>query len=113
MTFVLEPAEIVFDTDLNTYFGGDGSTLGGFDLGSKYVTPPVLIQVTLTPTDIINKNITLPSAPTYPSGVSLLPEGGPNQRYGIDYSVSGSILSWSGLGLENFLESGETITISY
>lgn len=113
MSTVLQQAEIVYDVDLNSYFGGDGSTLGGFDVGSKFVASPVLLHITLTPTDITNKSITLPSAPAYPSSVSFLPDGGPHQRYGVDYSVSGSILSWDGLGLENFLESGETITVTY
>lgn len=113
MNIILEEAEIVYDTDLDSYFGGDGTTLGGFDIGSKYVPPPVNTQITLTNQDIINKYVSLPSAPAYPACVSLLPDGGPHQRYGIDFKVVGSILSWDGLGLDNFLESGETITVTY
>jgi hypothetical protein len=35
------------------------------------------------------------------------------QIYGTDYTVSGTTLSWNGLGLEPLLESGMTLIINY
>ena len=47
MSYVLQEAEIVFDTDLRSYFGGDGLTFGGFDVGYKYVAPPIYLRIIL------------------------------------------------------------------
>lgn len=68
---------------------------------------------TLSLTDITNKQIILSKAPSYPDAVTLFPRGGIPQMNGIDFQVSGNILSWSGLGLDNFLEENEIIEIGY
>lgn len=193
MTIVLDAAEIVFDTDLFTYFGGDGETLGGFPIGAgvstkltetfvltqtdidnnfvtlskEAVDPETTVfileggpqqiylndyeidgqQLTftglvgfleagdkiiityessdslgaietrekfvLTQNQINNKQIVLQSSPSNPTLVKLLPEGGISQIYGVDFTVNDNILSWSNLGLDNFLESGEILFVTY
>ena len=195
MAIVLEKAEIVYDTDLDIYFGGDGSTIGGFPIGNG-VSTDVTEIITLTNNDIQNeyafltreafgvettvlyiegsapqiygvdyeilnnkvswsglglsgfleandkliityesnesigsvetreritisaqnisqKQVVLTNSPNNPSLVKLIPDGGIYQIYGVDFSVTGQILNWSGLGLENFLESGDTLTVTY
>lgn len=195
ITIILDPAEIVFDTDLNTYYGGDGETLGGFPIGNGVSTDITQI-ITLTQNDINNKyaflsneafgvettimhidgsgpqvygidytidknkviwsgsaldgvlevndkmiityesnksigsietreriiisvqniaqkQINLANTPNNPSLVKLIPDGGIQQIYGVDYSVTGQILTWNGLGLENLIESGDTLTVTY
>jgi hypothetical protein len=109
---VLDQAEIVFDTNLNTYFGGDGITAGGISLASGQAGYVVEI-FTLIQADIDNKQITLSNAPVVPSSVKLLPQGGIEQIYGIDFDVTNNILQWNGLGLDNFLEVGDIITVTY
>lgn len=111
VALVLQSAEIVYDTDNNVYYGGDGATTGGYPLGSG--ASKVVEIITLTAQNILDKNVTLGSAPPIPNLVSLTPEGGIPQIYGIDYSVSGSVLSWNGLGLDNYLAANEIIVVSY
>jgi len=35
------------------------------------------------------------------------------QRLGIDYEISGNVISWNGKGLDGFLEPGESFYIYY
>ena len=69
--------------------------------------------VTLKSTDISNKFITLSSAPTVPADTLLTVIGGPMQNYGIDYTVSGTILSWSGLFLDGVLIVNDILIIQF
>lgn len=70
--------------------------------------------IVLTPQNISDKYVTLALAPKSPSQVSLVPEGGPNQVYAIDFTIVGSNkISWDGLGLDGFLEAGEHLFVSY
>lgn len=72
---------------------------------------------TLNGTDITNKYVVLSTVPATAAKTVLLPEGGPNQIYSSDFQVTaddgGKRLSWSGLGLDGILESGEVITVLY
>lgn len=191
----LEPAEIVFDSDLKTYFGGDGTTIGGFPIGtgassSTRATEQIVVtqqnvddmqitlshevfnkeashlsfegglpqiygenytiqgkkvnfigfsgilmegdvvivtyettdlfgpienreKIVLTPQQIANKAIILEQTPSNPYYVEVLPAGGLQQIYGLDYIVSDNILSWNNLGLDNFFQSGDTVIVTY
>ena len=111
LTLTLESSELVFDTDEALFYGGDGTTVGGFLVGaggSQYKD-----TFTLTLTDITNKYVMLTEVPNFPATVQLLPDGGIPQRNGIDFSVAGQQVSWDGLGLDNFLEVGDTFTVQY
>lgn len=68
---------------------------------------------TLTSTEITNKQIALASTPRVNTAVELTPQGGCEQIYGSDFSVSGSTLTWNALGLDGILEAGDTVIISY
>jgi hypothetical protein len=65
----------------------------------------------LTQTDVDNKFITLPSNPAVANRVVLDVVHGSAQIYGFDFVVSGSTLSWDGLGLE--LEVTEDTILRY
>lgn len=134
-------AEIVFDTDLQEFFGGDGVTLGGTPIGvgvppggdsgyllaknssNDYDTAWINkdeIQithrrqvVTLSPTNITDKKFTLDFAPLFSETIQFIPDGGIQQRYGVDFTITGNDVSWSGLGLDGFLESGEQVRVFY
>lgn len=70
--------------------------------------------VVLTAQNILEKSITLTSAPKSPSQVVVTPEGGPTQVYATDFTiVDVNKITWSGLGLDGFLEAGERLFISY
>jgi hypothetical protein len=59
------------------------------------------------------KEVILSSAPTTATNTLLLIQGGVNQFYGDDYTVSGSTLSWNGLALDGILAAGDKLTIIY
>ncbi len=110
MNLVLDQSEIVFDINQNIFYGGDGFTLGGNPIGAGQTDKEVL---QLTEQNIISKSVVLSKSPSFPQIVSLIPAGGIPQLNGVDFQVSGNVLSWSGLGLDNFLEVGETLLIQY
>lgn len=70
-------------------------------------------QVVLSSGDITAKQITLANAPLNSAAVRLSVYGGPQQAIGTDYSVAGSTLSWSGLGLDGLLVAGDRLLIDY
>lgn len=111
MGLVLESSEVVFDTTLKSFFGGDGITPGGFPIGKGIGTN--VDNVTLTQQNLDDKKVLLSSSPAVPNAVTLLPIGGIPQVNGIDFEVVGNELSWDGLGLDNFLELGEQLIIQY
>lgn len=69
--------------------------------------------ITLDGTDITNKEITLVNTPENASRVILDVISGTSQFFGIDYTVSGSVLSWDTLGLDGILSIGDTLRIIY
>ena len=138
---LLLDGEIVYDTDKLKFYGGDGATLGGVPIGvgipdggdqgdllakassvdfdTEWVSQDSLSQdwqteaFTLTENHILEKKIALQYPPKSAQAVRFLPDGGPEQRLGVDYIVSGSEIIWNGLTLDGFLEIGETIRVIY
>lgn len=110
-TIVLEQSEIVFDTDQNSFYGGNGIDLGGFPLGRG--TGSIIITRTVTSDNIADKYLLLPTEPFLGSAVRLTFVNGIEQINGIDFTVTGNVLSWDSLGLDNFIETGDTIIIQY
>lgn len=66
---------------------------------------------TLTAPEAAAKEITLATTPT--SLVTLDIVGGCVQYLGLDYTVTGDVLSWDGLGLDGLLSAGDMLVISY
>ncbi len=85
-------------------FTGSGGGGGG---GTSLITE----QFSLTALQASNKEVTLFYTPTTPAYTVLLVQGGAGQAYSLDYTVSGSVLSWSGLGLDGFLDDTDTIIV--
>lgn len=77
--------------------------------GVSYFPQPVL---ELTTIDISNKQITLSRTPTTAEETRVIVVGGINQEYGVDFTVSGDVLSWNGLGLDGVLEAGDKLIIT-
>jgi hypothetical protein len=63
--------------------------------------------------DVLNKYVTLPTIPTSPINAQLTVLGGILQTYGLDFTISGNILSWSGTDLDGFLTVGDTLFVFY
>lgn len=69
--------------------------------------------LTLSPTDISNKYITLSSTPTDPEKTALNVIGGDMQEYTVDFTITGNQLSWDSLGLDGVLISGDVLLIQF
>jgi hypothetical protein len=74
---------------------------------------PQVAVLILSQEMILNKTVVLPSRPSDPSSVLLIPVGGIPQVYGKDYIVSGTNLEWNQLGLDNFLEPDDILILHY
>lgn len=110
---ILEQSEIVFDIDTNSFFGGDGSTLGGIELGSTSGVRLYKEEKILNADQIISGIIVLEKSPDNPTSVRLVPKHGIEQDYGDDFVVSGNELIFRDLGLDGFLEENEAVYIYY
>lgn len=108
---VLSEAEIVFDTDLKLYFGGDNDRVGGFPLGDG--SQPIKELIEINQNQIDNKSITLTSLPLNPTASKFTFINGTVQLYGIDYVIDGQNIDWQGLGLDGFIEVGDLVLIEY
>jgi hypothetical protein len=69
--------------------------------------------ITLSSTDIANKQLTFSEIPYEESAIQLIPVGGPVQVLFLDYVISGSVVNWGGLGLDGILAEGDQIQIFY
>ena len=78
------------------------------DLGTQQVE-----YRTLTAGEIAAKEITLGQTPKTANKVILDVPSGTPQEYAVDFTVSGTTLSWNGLGLDGALISGDVIRIMY
>lgn len=108
---VLGLGEIVFDTDQELYYGGNGEDLGGFLIGTgagSYVD-----RIQLTEDKLNNKYIQLRFRPLDSTKVLVTPEGGVTQVKGVDFEVFGDTIVWDGLGLDGFLDETDVLIIQY
>jgi hypothetical protein len=110
---VFTEAEIVFDTDLGIFFGGDGITAGGIELGSQGGIRIFQETFTITQDNIDSGSLVLARQPISPSTTSLVPVGGPPQVYNVDFEIIDDVVSFVGLGLEGFLEVGDKLIVTY
>ncbi len=111
MGLLLEVGEIVYDTDQNSFYGGNSVSNGGFLIGSN--SGFIVERIPLIQTDIDNKFVTLASTPLIASAVVVTPEGGPMQINGVDFTIVGNQLRWDGLGLDNFLDITDVLVVQY
>jgi len=90
------------------YIGNKLSTAGS--VGKSFSVD----EFTLTSTQInTSKSVTLSHTPATDDDVKLTVYGGISQDEGVDFSVTGTTLSWTGLGLDGILEVGDKIEVSY
>ena len=113
MQLTLEESEIVYDSDLKHFFGGDGQTIGGIRIGANEQLKFFKEEIILNQNQISSGIINLQNTPDKPETVRLIPKNGIEQDNGDDFSVSNNQLVFSNLGLDGFLELGETIYIYY
>lgn len=74
----------------------------------------VIINHTITGGEDTAKQFTLIPAPLVPAEVSVSVLGGGNDfQDGVDYSMTGAVLSWSGLTLDGVLAAGDIVRLMY
>ena len=99
MSFRFNPFTGTFDYDSSSAGGGTGNR--------------VVEYRTITNAEAVSKEITLSNVPSDPSEVVLDIISGVPQKFGTDYSVTGDVLTWNGLGLDVTLEENDDIRIIY
>lgn len=72
-----------------------------------------LYTITLTLQNINDKSVILPYYPLLPDEVIIVPVGGIQQLNGVDFQVSGNVLSWGSLGLDGFLEVNDVLIVQH
>jgi hypothetical protein len=77
--------------------------------GATYNPRP---PITLNSMDIANKYVDLGVVPTQPTLTRLQIISGVEQLYGVDFSISGTLLVWNGLVLDGILESGDKLVVN-
>ena len=86
---------------------------GNFDLVNDTVSTDLFVPrplITLVSGDIGAGSIDIVVTPSDPT-LTRLTVGGVRHTYGVDFTVSGSTLTWSGLGLDGILEAGDILQI--
>jgi hypothetical protein len=74
---------------------------------------PNLEYRTLTGGEATAESLTLAATPLSASMVKVDAIGGGAQEYAVDFTVSGTTLSWAGLGLSGVLSAGDKLRIDY
>ncbi len=103
---------IEFDLYLNLDNGYLYKKLSGVWGYQAYITPQQK-KFTISAADIVAKQITLVPTPNDPDEVTLEFLTGGGQENGVDFEVVGGTLSWDGLGLYGFIETGDIIIVRY
>jgi hypothetical protein len=77
------------------------------------VSTPVVEYRTITLAEETAKQLVLANTPLDSNEVIFAVQGGGTQIRASDFSVSGAILSWAGLGLDGILAEDDNILITY
>jgi len=70
-------------------------------------------EITISPAQATGKSVTLSETPTENAAVAMWVAGGTSQRNGTDFTVTGSVISWSGSDLDGVLDSGDVLIFTY
>jgi hypothetical protein len=91
---LLQVGEVVYDTDENIFYGGNGVQYGGFPIGIGVNGGTLVTQiVTLTEENILTKQLILNTIPVNSNLVQLTPVNGIPQLNSVDFQVNLNILS--------------------
>lgn len=94
-------------------FTSDATGVGSWQTPAISANSYYVNRFTLSGTDITNGFVTLTQAPDTAGNTIATVVGGPMQDYGVDYTVTGSQLSWTGLGLAGVLIAGDKLIIQF
>ncbi len=93
---------------------GPGIGIIGGGGGSGHDNTSLTEQITLSPTDIANQFVVLGNIPTVLGQVAVTIKNGPDQFYGLDFTmVAPQTLSWVGLPMSALVSTGDIISVEY
>ena len=72
-----------------------------------------VIYHTVSGAEATAKQFTLPSTPSEPTRALVDVVDGSTQEYGLDFSITGAVFSWNGLGLDGLIADGDTLRVQY
>lgn len=101
---------LVAGTNITITPGAGTLTINATGTGSTDVK---IEMRTISAGEATAKALTLVQTPANAGEISLDIISGTSQFYGADYTVSGSTLSWTGLGLDGLLAAGDMVVITY
>lgn len=114
---ILAQGEMALELDSHQFKIGNGvdhwNDLPYGVIAGSSGNPMKVEMITLTGPMISAGELTLQQSATSPSETLLFVDGGPVQKYGIDFTVAGNVLSWSGLGLETIIGVNDIIIVQY
>ena len=70
-------------------------------------------QITVSAAQELATEIVLSSTPTQPTRTLLFIDGAPATFYGLDFTVTGNVLSWGGTRLDGLLVEDDLVRIVY
>lgn len=77
--------------------------------GGGYKSETFILDSTM----ISNKQVNLSVINAEPSETLLFVAHGTIQKFGVDFTAVGSVVSWTGLGLETIIDVGDILIIQY
>ncbi len=114
---ILAIGEMALELDSHQFKLGNGvdhwNDLPYGGIAGSSGNPLKVEMITVTPLMITNGQLTLSQNNASPSETLLFLDGGVIQKYGIDFTVVGNVLSWTGLGLETIISSNDVLIIEY
>jgi hypothetical protein len=112
LELILSDSEIVYDSDLKRYYGGDNIRTGGFPIGEG--AEPYIETIIINQTQLDEKKIILENFVSNVNKTRFTFINGTTQLLNIDYIfIDNQTISWDNLGLDNFIEIGDIILIEY
>ena len=114
---ILAQGEMALELDSHQFKIGNGvdhwNDLPYGGIAGASGNPLKVEMITLTNQMIADGELTLSQGCTSPAETLVFVDGGPVQKYGIDFTVVANTLSWSGLGLETIISVGDILIVQY
>ena len=104
------------DNGLQAKLKADGGILvdsDGLYLDHTKINAMKVEQHTVTAGEITAKGLTLGATPAADAEVTMDIVSGVAQNNGVDFSVSGTALSWNGLGLDGVIAENDVMILAY
>lgn len=100
------------DCDIKVYLPGPPGPIGPVGPPGPQGTSPVIEYRIVTQNEFNAHQLTLLGTPN-PGNIVVAFIFGTDQNINVDFTLSGKILSWLGLGMDTLISVGDTLVIQY